>query len=311
MMTPARAAIAAVLASLLLATSGCALRPSGTDGDLSDDWRPLAAPKFDVPAVGACLGSTAKRPFDPTYTAVTTIECDRAHTLEVVSIGTVEGNAAQTSGPPEAGSEGYQAAYTACGKAVNDYVGGDWHTGLLGIDVRQPTGSAWKGGLRSYLCSVFSISSAYGDMQLSTGTLKAGLAGDAPKAMRCLEVVGTTGSDGWWDRLSTMTPIDCAQPHQAEFAGTVQIAASTGGKLPSDELLEQWTSDPCWAAAARFVGLTEAQFDKRAEFGIAWDGMDKHQWNAGDRHQRCFALLSPAKKVRASIKGLGSKALPV
>jgi hypothetical protein len=62
---------------------------------------------------------------------------------------------------------------------------------------------------------------------------------------------------------------------------------------------------------SRYLGLTAAQMDSRAEIGIAWDGFDKLQWESGDRHQRCFALLSPGKKVRASIKGLGTKPLPV
>ncbi|MEV0570557.1 hypothetical protein [Dactylosporangium sp. NPDC050588] len=60
-----RAAAAAVLAGLLLGTSGCGLTVAGVDGELTDDWPPLAAPKFDLPAVGACLGTTTKTPFDP------------------------------------------------------------------------------------------------------------------------------------------------------------------------------------------------------------------------------------------------------
>ncbi|MFF5232887.1 septum formation family protein [Dactylosporangium sp. NPDC000521] len=303
-----RAAIAVVLAGVLPGASGCGLRVAGTDGDLVDDWRPLAAPKFDLPAVGTCLGTTSKAPFDPRYTAASPIECDRSHTLEVVLIGTVEGNAGQASEPPKPGSEGFQASYTACGKAVNEYVGGEWHTGMLGIDVRQPTSQAWQGGLRDYICSVFSLSDAYGVMQLASGSLKGALTGAAPKAIRCLTAVGTT-KDGWWDDMSALTPVDCAQPHEAEFAGTIQVGP-TAGTLPAPDVMRKRSLDPCWEVVAKFVGLTGDQLDARDEFGAAWDGMDKDQWEAGDPYQRCFALFRPGKKARATVKGLGKQAFP-
>ncbi|GAB3831311.1 hypothetical protein GCM10027610_021240 [Dactylosporangium cerinum] len=300
-----------MLVGVLLGVAGCAQRAKGTDGNLVDDWQVLAAPRFDLPSVGMCLESTAKETFNPSSLKGTQIECERGHTLEVVLVGTVEGNAAQTSEPPAAAGEAYQAAYTACGKAASDYVGGDWHTGMLGINVQWPNRTPWTGGLRSYVCSVYSLSSAYGVTALSTSSLKGSLAGNAPKAMHCLDVNGTKDKDGWWDRLQALTPIDCAQPHEAEFVGAIQVGVGNAGPLPDDKLLHDWSSDACWAAVAKFVGLTDAQLDSRAELGITWDRLDKLQWESGERHERCFALLSPGKKVRASIKGLGKGALPV
>ncbi|MEU0557159.1 septum formation family protein [Dactylosporangium sp. NPDC006015] len=304
-----RAAAAAVLAGLLLGTSGCGLTAAGVDGELTDDWPPLAAPKFDLPAVGACLSTTTKTPFDPAYTVATPIECDRAHTLEVVLVGTVKGSAAQAPAPPKPGSEGFQASYTACGKAVAGYVGGEWHTGLLGIDVRQPTSQAWQGGLRDYVCSVVALSDAYGVMQMNTGSLKGSLTGAAPRALRCLAATGTTRSDGWWEDMSTLTPIDCAQPHEAEFAGTIQVGPATGS-LPASDVLRKRSLGPCWDVVARFVGLSGNELDAREEFWAAWDGMGRYQWEAGDPYQRCFALFRPGKKARATVKGLGKKGFP-
>jgi hypothetical protein len=311
MMMPARTAVAAALVGVLLGLSGCGLRVAGTDGDLVDDWKPMAAPKFELPSVGMCLDSPSKAPFDPAFARARPIECERGHTLEVVLVGAIEGSAAQASEPPEPGSEGFRAAYAACGKAASDYAGGDWYTGMLGIDVQMPTRAPWGGGLRSYVCSIFTLSSAYGVMSFTSGSLKGSLAGNAPKAMRCMEVVGNKATDGWWDRISALTPIDCAQPHEAEFVGTVQIGAGASGALPATDVLKKWTTDICWPLVATFMGLTRAQFDTREGIGLAWDGMNKFQWDAGDRHQRCFVLFSPGKKVRASVKGLGTKPLPV
>jgi len=306
----ARTAMTAVLVGVLLGVSGCGARVAGTDGDLVDDWTPMAAAKFDLPKAGMCLDSPSKAPFDPGFARATPIECDRGHTLEVVLVGTVEGSAAQGSEPPAAGSEGFRAAYAACGKAASAYVGGDWYTGMLGIDVQMPTRAPWTGGLRSYVCSIFTMSSAMGVMSFTSGSLKGSLAGNAPKAIRCLEVVGTKGSDGWWDRISALTPIDCGQPHEAEYVGTVSIGAGATGELPAKDVLQKWTTDVCWPVIAGYMGLTSAQFDARDDIGLAWDGMDKNQWDAGDRHQRCFALFSPGKKIHASIRGLGRNPLP-
>ncbi|WP_426508685.1 septum formation family protein [Dactylosporangium sp. McL0621] len=311
MMMPARTAITAVLVGALLGLSGCGLRVAGTDGDLVDDWKPMAAAKFDLPTVGMCLDSPSKAPFDPAFVRSTPIECERGHTLEVVLVGTIEGKAAQAPEPPAPGSEGYQAAYAACGQAAGGYVGGDWYTGMLGISVQMPTRAPWGGGLRSYVCSVYALSSAYGVMSFTSGSLKGALAGDAPKALRCLDVVGNKAANGWWDAISALTPIDCAQPHEAEFVGAVQIGTGAGGALPAKDVLKKWTTDICWPVVATFMGLSRAQFDNREDIGLTWEGMSKYQWDAGERHQRCFVLFSPGKKVHASIKGLGTKPLPV
>ncbi|MEV8515330.1 septum formation family protein [Dactylosporangium sp. NPDC051484] len=309
MMRAARLWTAAVFGGVLLAATACQAPPPGTDGDLVDDWPALAAPVFDVPAVGTCLDSTARKRFDPRFYRATPIACDQLHALEVVLIGTVQGNAADASAPPEAGSEAFQAAYTACGKAAGDYVGGDWHDGLLGIEVQLPTSTPWKAGKRTYVCSIYGTSSAYGDMAFRTGSLKGALAGSAPSALRCLEVVGDAGVDGWYERIVTMTPLDCARPHGAEYVGSVQL---TGGTLPADDVLRSTSIDLCWTLAARFFGLTRERFNRRPDLlSIAWDGMDQQHWQTGDRYQRCFVLVSSGKKLTATLKDLGTGKLPV
>jgi hypothetical protein len=93
------------------------------------------------------------------------------------------GAAADGPAPPATGSAGYRAAYAACGQAVNAYVGGDWHDGLLGIDVQEPTQADWSAGQRTTVCTVYRSANAYSTMAFRTGTLKASLAGAAPSAM--------------------------------------------------------------------------------------------------------------------------------
>ncbi|MEU0557160.1 septum formation family protein [Dactylosporangium sp. NPDC006015] len=311
-----RAAIAAVLAGVLLGASGCTLPPAGADGDLIDDWKALTAPKFDLPAVGTCLeGSAATTTFSPSTVRDAETPCDRDHTFEVVLVGTVDGSAAQRAVPPEPGGgpggEAYRAAYKTCSPAADAYVGGDWHTGLFGVTMQMPARRSWEGGLRSYVCSVLVLSDFFGRIGSSTGSSKGSLTGAAPKAMHCLDVNGDKGSDGWWEEVRAMTPVDCAQPHEAEFAGTVQVGADIAGELPSTDQLQKLAGERCWPAVAKFMGLTGAQLDSRRDIGVFWDGFDKAMWDAGDRTQRCVALSYPGKKLRASVKGIATKALPV
>jgi hypothetical protein len=308
MKTRVRTAIAVVLVTALLGVSGCGVRVA--DGDLIDDWQPMAAPKYDLPSVGMCLDSPTKPAFDPTFVRAVPIGCERGHTLEVAMIGTVEGNAAQGSAPPESGSDAFRAAYADCGTAVNEYLGGDWHTGMFGINVQMPNRATWQGGLRSYVCSIFTLTDVYGKMSFGSAPVKGTLAGAAPNAIRCLAVDGTTASDGWWDDINGLTPVDCAQPHEAEFIGTAKVGTA-GGAKPAAEDIRKSMLDRCWTIGAAFLRLTEAQMDARPELGVAWDGMDQLQWDAGDQHLRCFVLFSPGKKARASVKGLGKNALPL
>ncbi|MFF5232888.1 septum formation family protein [Dactylosporangium sp. NPDC000521] len=313
MLTPARAAIAAALAAVLLGMSGCAVKVPGVDGNLVDDWQPMAAPAFQLPTAGTCLDRGAQPSYNPSSLLGARVECDRPHSLEVVMTGTVEGNAAQASEPPAEGSEEATAAYASCSKAVTDYVGGDWHTGMLAINVQLPNRTPWGGGLRTYVCSVYALSDIYGSStnSLAKTSLKGSLTGAAPQALRCIDVNGDKGKDNWWGDIRALTQIDCAQPHEAEFVGVVQVGAGVGGALPSLDLLEKWTTDRCWPAIAKYLGLTESQLDTRTDMGMAWDGFSKADWEAGERTQRCFALFVPGKKAKASIKGLGKKALPV
>ncbi|MFI5912446.1 septum formation family protein [Dactylosporangium sp. NPDC051541] len=254
-------------------------------------------------AVGQCLKSAARRPFDPRFYRATPIACEQSHALEVVLIGA----AADGAAPPATGSAEYRAAYAACGQAVNAYVGGDWHDGLLGIDVQEPTQSDWSAGRRTTVCTVYGSANAYSTMIFRTGTLKDSLAGAAPAAMRCLEVVGEADADGWYRSLAEMRPIDCGQPHGAEYTGTVTVPGAT---LPAADELADLMIDACWGPTAKFLGLSRARAMRRADIAVTFEGMSENRWQSGDHVQRCYAAVPYARKVHASLRGLGSRALP-
>ncbi|MET7395269.1 septum formation family protein [Dactylosporangium sp. NPDC005572] len=301
--------VAALLACASIALAACTARPAGADGNLVDDWAPLAEPAFLVPSAGTCLDASAHFAFEPRWYRTTPIECDRGHSLETVLTGTVTGTAAAGSKPPEWGSEANRAAFAECGRAVTAYVGGDWHNGLLGIHVLMPTDAQWDGGLRSYTCAAFVISDVTrASTIIRSGTLRDGLSGAAPLALRCLDQVGAQGAEGFIDGISAITAIDCAQPHDTEYAG---LATMPDGQFPSDQVMEGTLLNKCWGRAASLLGLTENQLSARRDIRVTWDGISQAQWTAGDRTARCFAVVSYRTKVKASLKGLGKGKLPV
>jgi hypothetical protein len=125
--------------------------------------------------------------------------------------------------------------------------------------------------------------------------------------MHCLDVVADEDREGWYEHISAMTPIDCAKPHGAEYIGSVQLSGAT---LPAGNVLEDALLDSCWAAAARFVGLTQDQLSRRDDIAVTWDGMDRQHWQSGDHYQCCFVMVPYKRKVHATLKNLRNAKLP-
>lgn len=296
-------ALGAALLTTLLLTSACT--PAGGDGDLVDDWAALAAPAFQVSKAGDCLTGDLRAMYAKSYYRTTPVECAAEHTLDVVAVADLP-DAAE---PPGWDTDGSRAAHAACDKAVTEYVGGDWHTGALGIHVLLPSAEPWKGGLRAAVCSVFSLGDAYGSMRRHQGVLRGVLSGDAPAALRCQQQDGSAQLErGFHREITQLAPIDCAQPHDAEFVGLTRMPS---GPKPSAETMDRLLGDGCWTRAAAFLALTESALSSRDDIAITFGTDVDGPWAAGDRVVRCFLIVPVASPVKGSLKGLGKRKLPV
>src|SRR3954451_10086305 len=103
----------AVGALCVLALGACSDRSGGVDGDLTDDWRPMAAATAFRPGAGVCHADLVRSTTVHSYSPV---PCAEPHLAETVTVATVRKQSAAQ-------------AFAACSTAVSAFLGGDWRTG--------------------------------------------------------------------------------------------------------------------------------------------------------------------------------------
>jgi Septum formation len=295
------ARVAAVLGlAALLAVAGCG-RPTGVDGDLTDDWNPIAAPSALTPVEGAChLASFTETGTRDTYDET---DCAQRHRTETVYVGAYQGAAAQADAPPPDGSAGARAAYHDCDVRTTAYVGAPWRTARLWIGVTHPSAAAWAGGARWYRCEVLEVSSIEDDGGLvqRAGSLKNALTPGSPLLLTCYAVkLDGNGS------IKTMPAAPCTAAHNAEFVGVWDA-----GTLPYPRKDSQWAAfhTGCRRIIAAYAAVPDdADLEFRTGVVSLPGGADV--WTQGDHAVRCYAWIDGAI-LTSSIKGKGVKALPV
>ncbi|GIH18142.1 septum formation family protein [Rugosimonospora africana] len=290
-------ALAAGLA-VVAALSGCA-KPSGVDGDLTNGWPAMPRAKVQVPVAGACYvwpyAKVWRGDFDP-------VDCaTRKHQTETAYVGTFTGADAARSQPPADGSPLLPNLYAQCQKGASDYLGGDWHAAMVFLGLVLPSGEAWAGGARWFRCDLVHLTDPDGTEVVQDGTLKGDLSGPRTAAYGCL----TVDTDNQRNVLSER-PIDCAQPHAAEFAGTF---TAPNVPWPSTAAARERLGDNgCVEVVAKFLGFANSdQWDNPA---VGWweQSFDEDQWNLGDRTVQCFAYaFTKSGHFTGSVKGIRGK----
>jgi hypothetical protein len=281
-----------LVVAVLVAGSACIRTPG--DGNLSDDWAAMADATVRVPEAGRCYNGAvlAQNSYPPSW--YHPVACDGPHNAETFHVAALP---AEVTERPALGDRHYWAAYDACEAQSKKFLGGDWHAARLYLSVFVPTPPQWDVGARWYACQLAELKTVLpGEVLSRTASLRNALTGPAALAHRCTDVVGLT-DDGWED----MVAVDCAQPHDAEFAGSFKVNGTTA---PTDDQ-RGTTFDTCWTVVARYLGGTVDGI--RMGF-IPW-GLDPKDWKNGDRWVRCFAWSSE-KKTRGSAKGLGDRTPP-
>jgi Septum formation len=290
-----RWAAALTVLGALVALSGCAGLPAGVDGNLTDNWPAMPEAKIAVPVAGACYTNRFTRVWIGDFTPVS---CAESHFVETVFVGTFTGADAARSSPPTSDSPAMPAIFAQCQKGANDYLGGDWHTAILDLGVVVPSNAAWNGGARWFRCDVTRLSDPFATSIVDHGSVKGDLSGARTGAYGCL---ATTEEK---DRTITdAKPIDCAQPHAAEFAGlfTAPDVPYPTDKTARDHLLEAG----CHAVVATFLGYGSVSEWRNASVGWWAMGWDPDQWKLGDRTTQCFAYAyTTSGKFVGSVKGI-------
>jgi hypothetical protein len=277
-----------------LALAGCS-KPAGVDGNLTNDWPAMAEAKAAVPETGVCYDVEYdinwSGPFNP-------VDCAKTHHTETTYVGTFTGADASRSTPPLSGSTGRRTAFEGCMKNTSDYLGGDFHTASIFLGLVLPSSNAWKGGARWFRCDAVHYEDPDDDNEVTTGSVKDGLKGDAPLAFPCVNVV----EDGTTYIGDNTPPVPCSGSHSAEFVG-IYTAPDTPWITDSTKRSDLARKN-CWEKVYAYVGARSlSQY-----IGLIWQNFSQDDWDLGDRSVRCWAYAyTPTHKFGESVKGIGAR----
>ena len=255
-----------------------------------------SAPAF-VPSVGDCFVSGWASASDADASSVwaasdrsVPVSCAGAHTFEVVSVQDVD-RPAGTPLPPVATSPLVRTIYHACVTDADDYLGGDWRGAYAWLGVALPNATAWQKGAHWRACVLVSTATWQGTPTTSTSSLRDGLRGDRPAALRCF-----TGSAG--------TATSCTGSHTDEVVGVFRAAA---GPWPGAGAVHNLARAACATQLAHYLGLAgSAQLNNRL-LGWSWWPPDQEQWELGNRAVVCTAkAYTPGGTMRGSVRGIGN-----
>jgi hypothetical protein len=288
-------------ATAIVLVTGCAL-PAGVDGDLTGGWAGMPEPVVFAPDPGTChyreYRDTVPR---ATYVPV---DCDDGYRFETVHVGEFVGEAADRVTPPPPGSPELQEAYRECDAVAAEYLGADFRHGRLWLGVARPSELAWNGGARWFRCDV-GVWRAHGEFNLIRhyGSLRGALAGDSEIALGCYDPDIQPGRG-----ILEMNPVDCDEPHTAEFVGVWTASDTSYMNIAVDEDSAR-IHRGCRSVVAAYVGVPD-DGDLRFRTGtIAWP-VDPVDWAAGDRGFRCYLWLDD-DPVSRSLAGASTSGLPI
>jgi hypothetical protein len=292
-----RVGLAAGLVAVL-ALSGCG-RPPGVDGNLTNGWPTMAGAKLQIPVAGVCWTVPDTQIW---YYNSDPVDCSAgSHDTETAYVGTFTGSQAARSTAPNPIDGGLSDAYAQCQKGASDYLGGDWHTAIVDLNLVLPSDPAWAVGARWFRCDLVDNTSPNVPISVSSGTLKGNLSGSRTVAYGCLAV--TTDSQ---HKVLSEKPVACTEPHATEFAGTF-----TAPDIPwpaGDAAREELADNGCEEVVAKFIGFANSdQWDNPA---IGWweSNFDQNQWALGDRTIQCFAYaFTKSGNFVGSVKGIRGK----
>jgi hypothetical protein len=289
---------AASAALITTALTGCGT-PDGTDGNLTDDWRPVAQAQQFTAKLGDCHVIA-----DPTsyLTSYQPVDCARSHLVETFHLGTFTGALADRPIPPRVGSAALRPAFADCDAKATAFVGGDWHGARLSVQVAPVSPPGWAGGSRWYRCDLFeldAVDGANGDSDRPvnrSGSLRDLLKGRSDLAYTCFE------EDEW----SNLLPAGCTAPHRFEYAGVWNAPDAPYGDLHKNN---DAVHARCRSVIARYAKVP-VDGTLRYRMGTTYRLPSEEAWARGDRGVRCF-FWSGGEKLTRSIKGGGTKALPI
>jgi hypothetical protein len=147
------------------------------------------------------------------------------------------------------------------------------------------------------------LASPAGLLQERRGSLRDGLTGERPLALGCAAIVRNASE------IEDLAPTPCTTPHDVEYAGMF-VAADVPYPDKADE--RQKLGNDCQPIFLGYVGVTAGQWStsRRDLSYLSWLAAGEDGWQMGNRGVRCYVMVLDGTKVKASLKGIGTRPLP-
>jgi hypothetical protein len=293
--------LVAACAAVLMALAGCGSTPAGVDKNLLDDWPALAQAITPEPATGTCYSTEYSESWSGDFDS-RSVNCAEAHWTETTFVGKFTGTVAGREVPPLTASAELAEAFKSCTEKTKEFLGGDWQRAFVQLALTVPGKPAWKGGARWYRCELSGLSKDLNeDFVKLTGSAKGTLSSKGPLARGCSLLQADSSNS-----IKSDEAVDCAKPHNAEFAGLYTVNASS---YPSRDQLREKAISGCQQVFTSFLGIAPS---KSHYFGYTWHTISEEEWNLGVRTSICsvlgFSGSSPnGVRFTGSVKGIGDR----
>jgi hypothetical protein len=254
-----------------------------------------------VPVAGECFAPAWANAIDADLNTVyavddrvTPVACTQRHAYEVVSVRQPSAADRAAAAPPSLTSDAMPGLYHDCVNDAVAYLGGDWRGAYAWLGIALPSADAWQRGAHWTACLLRPTATWQGIPTQSATSLRNGLRGDRPAAVRCIDI--------------RSNPIDCDQPHAYEAVGVYRAPA---GSFPGASAGGRQFKAGCEAKVASYLGLSSVSSYHNPSVGWSWwpSEPDAEQWNIGNRYALCAAYaVRSGHAMSGSVRDLGNKA---
>ncbi|MEU7876128.1 septum formation family protein [Dactylosporangium sp. NPDC049140] len=275
----------ALALAALLFTAGCSTAASSSPA-AAPSPSPSATPPM-VPQVGQCYD----RPFGGEIMTPVVTDCVKDHQVEIAYVGSLT-----VSGLPAPGTPDLAPADAECRTKTAVYLGTPLGRRGLTYEIAVPAAADWNKASRWFACQLVAVDFSPGDPKLATvqGSYAAGKTAAAP---RCFTLT----------KAHDLNPVDCAEPHSAEYVGAP--SAAYAAPVPKDKDDPAFTpfQIACRDEIAAEMGVSAKKLDDTWGYNFwAANNLSK----AGISVAQCYFVLWSGKTITGSVLGTQGKNIP-
>lgn len=115
----------------------------------------------------------------------------------------------------------------------------------------------------------------------------------------CFDLAQVDSDDGL--QITTVTLVDCDEPHRAQVFAIEQLEAAAGEPFPGTEARDETAQELCTTGFEDYVGVSVAE----SELVMMWLAPTEESWEEDDREVLCAVAASDDEQLTESVEGSG------